>query len=57
MKASEFLETLQRIKEENPAIFDSLKIEFADDDESYLKFDSITINKLYNKLKIYFINY
>jgi len=54
MKAKEFLKQLEMIKEENEAIFDQLEIEFEDNDINTLIFDSITINKLWNKLKIYF---
>jgi hypothetical protein len=57
MKAKEFLEQLKTIREENPEIFDRLKIEFEDEDYHSLSIDHIELDKLYNTLKIYFTFY
>jgi hypothetical protein len=53
MTAREFMEQLETIREENPVIFDRLKIEFENDEGYPLSIDRIELDKLYNILNIY----
>lgn len=53
MNASELLQALLNLKEENPAIFDSLQIDIVNEDLDTYTVDKLTINKSCNKIEIW----
>lgn len=53
MNASELLEALLNLKEDNPAIFDNMLIDIVNENLYVYTVDKLKVEKLFNKIEIW----